>query len=72
MIIPLSGKKKDRGLELWKQAGDILGASENSQDNQRSNSSNKKINKKYQSLLKTSQFQIQKMKERRIVLILMC
>ena len=53
VIIPLSGKKKDRGLELWKQAGDILGASENSQDKQRSNSSNKKINKKYQSLLKT-------------------
>ena len=46
VIIPLSRKKKDRGLELWKQAGDILGASENSQDIQRSNSSNKKNKQK--------------------------
>ena len=46
VIIPLSRKKKDRGLELWKQAGDILGASENSQDIQRNNSSNKKNKQK--------------------------
>lgn len=46
VIIPLSGKKKDRGLELWKQAGDILGASEKSQNNQRGNSSNRKNKQK--------------------------
>lgn len=42
VIIPLSGKKKERGLELWKQAGNILGVSEMSQFNQQNNSSEKK------------------------------